>query len=243
MSGIPNLPGRPKPSAKPKGAATAVPKPTPAPEPSAPPATRETPAAAPAAPRQTPATRRDGSTPGGPIARARALVRAIPTPVKLLVVCAAPLVSLGVIMMLPTQGVPDVTSTILAEAQAKWKANRPDKYAMVITFDPRTGYSSEAEITVRVEGEEAVSGTKNGRTMDGGERVAWSVDALFEQLDEEVKFRDLAAEQAGSSEPPIFVRAEFDETMGFPRFMEREQRGRPKNYGVSITGFRSLDEN
>lgn len=303
MSGIPNLPGRPKPakSAKPpakekvadqpQAAASAQPvvptvapsgpssqpvsppitvepiKPqrtaaptqaspspppqakSPPPQPAqAPPLADESPnpfTATPSAQTTSPvrASEAAATKPTGLFGRVVGVVKAIPTPIKLLVACLAPIVSIGVIMMLPTQGVPEITSEELAAAKARWEANGPASYSLALSFERRTGYSDEVDMTLRVRDGVAVAMTKNGRTInDAGDRADWTIDSLFHRIEQEIAQREYENANPAAGVAPVFVRGEFDESLGLPRMIERVQHGNPNNYAITITGFRAIED-
>lgn len=127
-----------------------------------------------------------------------------------------------------------LTPERLAEARARWQAHRPVDYELEIQM--RGAVRDLRRIEVR-DGE-VVEMTTGGAPVPREAWSYWTVDGLFEFLEDELDNASRPAEAYGVDDPRrVVVRVAFDRRWGYPSFFLRHVLGRGQSVEWTVTSF------
>jgi hypothetical protein len=125
----------------------------------------------------------------------------------------------GLAILFATRGeqLPEVTYTVLDDADARWEANDPGSYDLEIV---QSGVNP-GKVEVEVREGNVTKALHNGRPLKPHTWDDWSVPGLFAiiRLDLDVCAKE--AKQNPGGRPSIFSRGKFDSKYGYPLVYRR----------------------
>ena len=120
-----------------------------------------------------------------------------------------------------------LTREALENARRNWRERGPANYSLAV----RVSGVQQGEHAILVEGGEVREMTTGGAPVREGARRYWSVDGMFEFLDEELR----RAERAPEGE--VVLQAAFDEELGYPKSFLRHVIGQTRGIEWDVYSF------
>ena len=125
-----------------------------------------------------------------------------------------------------------LTPAILAQAEEKWKAHRPDFYHLVIEMSGDRVETGRFEVTAR--GGQVESLRRNGLVIPPGRGQDYSMDGLFRMLEQELGLAEKPAMLGAPEGYSVYTTAQFDETTGALVHYRRSVGGAANTIDVKV---------
>jgi len=105
-----------------------------------------------------------------------------------------------------------LTPAVLAQAEERWKAHRPDFYRLKIEMSGDRVETGRFEVSVR--GGEVESLRRNGLVIPPGRGQDYSMDGLFRMLNQELGLAEKPAMLGAPAGYSVYLTAQFDDVSG-----------------------------
>lgn len=138
------------------------------------------------------------------------------------------------LLVLRANAAPELTSERLAAARARWEAEGPSSYTLVLQMRGAV----QDRRTIEVRDGQVVDMKTGGRPAREGSWSYWSVDGLFDFLDTELRNAAHPPPELGIDDPSqIVLRARFDRRWGYPAYFLRHLLGRQQSTEWEVVDF------
>lgn len=131
------------------------------------------------------------------------------------------------LLLAQRSGNQELTREALEQARSRWREQGPKNYSLGV----RVSGIQQGDHRIVVVGREVTEMTTGGAPVRESARHFWSVDGMFEFLDEELR----QAERATGSD--IILQAAFDEDLGYPRRFLRHVVGQTRDIEWGVYSF------
>jgi len=115
-----------------------------------------------------------------------------------------------------------LVSESLTEARARWEADGPESYDIVV----QTSGSMVAEHRIEVRNGAVQKMTTGGKEATPGSWEYWSVDGLFDFLATEIRNGQDSLRAYGVDPGSVVLRVRFNDEFGYPEFFLRHVLGK-----------------
>ena len=105
-----------------------------------------------------------------------------------------------------------LTVDALTQAEAKWKAQRPESYRLVVEMSGDRVETGRFEVTVR--GGQVISLKRNSLVIRPNAGQDYSMDGLFHMLEQELGLAERPATVGAPEGYSVYINARFDDATG-----------------------------
>jgi hypothetical protein len=132
---------------------------------------------------------------------------------------------------------PTLTQADLDAAVRRWQASGPKNYRM----DVEVAGKRSGQVHIEVHDGEPTAMTRDGRTPPSRVWHYWTVEGLFDDLEQELSAaRDPARSYGAAPDAHVIQRVQFDERLGYPVEYQRDVLGVDQAMGWRVTKFEPL---
>ncbi|HYR88849.1 MAG TPA: hypothetical protein VE422_32530 [Terriglobia bacterium] len=142
------------------------------------------------------------------------------------------LLSFALLLAVGCSRLDPLTPAILAQAEEKWKAHRPDFYHLVIEMSGDRVETGRFDVTVR--GGQVESLRRNGLIIPPGRGQDYSMDGLFRMLEQELGLAEKPAMLGAPAGYSVYPTAQFDETVGALLHYRRSVGGAANTIDIKV---------
>jgi hypothetical protein len=128
-----------------------------------------------------------------------------------------------------------LTPDVLAQAEGKWKAHRPDFYRLIIEMSGDRVQTGRFEVAVR--GGQVESLRRNGLIIPAGQGQDYSMDGLFRMLYQELGLSEKPALLGAPEGYSVYPTAQFDGVSGRLLHYRRSVGGASNTIDVRVVEY------